>query len=360
MSSTPLTVADLARHYRVSEQFLRWLGMSDAPDGIETRYLDRAGNPMYTLRRTALTQPFPSGWPSGQRRLPWGLWTLERARQRGLLFLVFTEAEAWVLWQHAQPALALPDPACLESDAFPGNPSLAVHRDLLLPADNLVERVAVRLRQLNYAGRVCELRLLNGHTSLAELHRADPEAFVDRVQAAFCQARPISVRPAVNAPLPDADYARNWPARIYLPPANEPLHPGAAALQPAPPPPPFNPSSWLRSLDTQLFLSALGRARGKAQSFLQTALAAGPRPVTDLVRAARARGLSPRTLRRAKKALGIRSRRQRGQAGTTQWLWVPPDESAAKPTEAKCNSPTAEGAPPSETAQSYVPPAAVG
>ncbi len=335
MSSTPLTVADLARHYRVSDQFLRWLSMSDAPDGIETRYLDRDCKPTFTLRRTSLTQPFPSGWPSGQRRLPWGLWCLERARQRGLLFLVFTEAEAWVLWQHAQPALALPDPACLEWDAFPGNPSLAVHRDLLLPAGKLVERVTVRLRQLNYAGGVCELRLLNGHTSLAELHRADPEAFVHSVQAAFCQARPISVRPAANAPLPEADYARIWPSRIYLPPANEPLHPGAAALQPAPPPAPFNPNSWLHSLDTQLFLSALGRERGAALSFLQTALAAGPRPVTDLVRAARARGLSPRTLRRAKKALGIRSRRQRGQAGTMQWLWAQPQKCIAKNEDVK-------------------------
>lgn len=59
---------------------------------------------------------------------------------------------------------------------------------------------------------------------------------------------------------------------------------------------------------------------GRAQEFISEALAHGAIASSDIFREAETRGLSPKTLNRAKGALGIKSFRQGGQ-----WFWSLPD-----------------------------------
>jgi hypothetical protein len=61
----------------------------------------------------------------------------------------------------------------------------------------------------------------------------------------------------------------------------------------------------------------------EAEAWLRDALANGPRLADEMVRAARAAGIAERTLRRARKRLDVRSKKQDGSM-EGRWCWVPP------------------------------------
>lgn len=63
--------------------------------------------------------------------------------------------------------------------------------------------------------------------------------------------------------------------------------------------------------------------RDEAKEYLADALQSGPKPVTDLLKGARAQGISERTLRRAKKDMGIEKQKQ-GFGDSGQWVWELP------------------------------------
>jgi hypothetical protein len=63
--------------------------------------------------------------------------------------------------------------------------------------------------------------------------------------------------------------------------------------------------------------------REEATEFLRGELAAGPQPALQVMKAAAALGISLITLKRAKKDLGIVSRRE-GFGKDGRWLWVLP------------------------------------
>jgi putative DNA primase/helicase len=66
-----------------------------------------------------------------------------------------------------------------------------------------------------------------------------------------------------------------------------------------------------------------GSAIHAARRFLQDALKKGARAVTEVEAEAEADGISDRTLRRARKALGVRAKKV-GFPG--EWVWQLPDE----------------------------------
>jgi hypothetical protein len=69
--------------------------------------------------------------------------------------------------------------------------------------------------------------------------------------------------------------------------------------------------------------------RQDADVFLHELLAAGPVASKDIFRAAKANGISRRTLFRAKKRLGVPARRTGGLAAGGEWQWSLPAKSAA-------------------------------
>jgi hypothetical protein len=64
----------------------------------------------------------------------------------------------------------------------------------------------------------------------------------------------------------------------------------------------------------------------KAQEFLRSELAGGPRPATDMENLARSEGIAKRTLSRARQTLDVRSMKA-GFNGSAHWEWsLPPEE----------------------------------
>src|SRR5206468_2809215 len=71
-----------------------------------------------------------------------------------------------------------------------------------------------------------------------------------------------------------------------------------------------------------------GGALAEAQAFLREALADGPRAASDVEALARERGLAIGTVRRAKKPLGVVTRKA-GPADGGRWRWELPPLTAA-------------------------------
>lgn len=68
-------------------------------------------------------------------------------------------------------------------------------------------------------------------------------------------------------------------------------------------------------------------ALAEAKSFLIDLLTAGPLPRKELEKAADGAGISDKTLRRAKTALGVVAERTGGLAGEGKWTWRLPEQS---------------------------------
>jgi AAA domain-containing protein/bifunctional DNA primase/polymerase-like protein len=70
-------------------------------------------------------------------------------------------------------------------------------------------------------------------------------------------------------------------------------------------------------------------AKREAREFLLERLEAGPRKSDDIIEEAKQEGIAEKTLRRAKKELGVKARREGGSDGT--WFWGLPPKNAAHP-----------------------------
>jgi putative DNA primase/helicase len=70
-------------------------------------------------------------------------------------------------------------------------------------------------------------------------------------------------------------------------------------------------------------------AKREAREFLLERLEAGPRKSDDIIEEAKQESIAEKTLRRAKKELGVKARREGGSDGT--WFWELPPKNAAHP-----------------------------
>lgn len=69
---------------------------------------------------------------------------------------------------------------------------------------------------------------------------------------------------------------------------------------------------------------------GEAEEFLRAALGAGPRPKRDVEEDAKAVGITPKTLRNAREALGVVTEREHAFQAGTYWALPPSEEAAAR------------------------------
>ncbi len=81
-------------------------------------------------------------------------------------------------------------------------------------------------------------------------------------------------------------------------------------------PRPWNPAPWAKTVPV---VTASSPRLAAAVAFLRDVLARRPRPVTEVLTLARESGISRATLRRAKRALAVKSQKVGMRAG---WVWM--------------------------------------
>lgn len=129
-------------------------------------------------------------WGPGTGLIPYGLWRLPDARERGFITLVEGESDCHVLWHHGIPAVGVPGAATWRNDwaaYFAGIKIIYV----VIEPDSGGETLLTKLGTSPLRDRIRVIRLEN-HTDPLDLHRADPEPFPEVWRAAMAAAALLS------------------------------------------------------------------------------------------------------------------------------------------------------------------------
>jgi len=204
-TSSPITIADLARDKNLPEQYLRDLGLEDRPGGVVIPYrlMDGSLAPRQRLR-TAQAAKDGSRWLPGEGELvPYGLDRIMDGREQGFLVLTEGESDCWALWHHEIAALGIPGATqakTIQPDYLAGIPKVYYWREPDRGGDTFAAGIVARLTEIGYSGDVREMKV-EGIKDPADLHRKDPGVFY----GAFCKAMGVAQSVGTTPSLPESD-----------------------------------------------------------------------------------------------------------------------------------------------------------
>ncbi len=180
-NTSPISVDMLAKDKQLPVEFLRELGVSNGANNVQIEYRLANGSLAPRQRfRNARKAKNGFKWNTGKGAVvPYGLWRLEEAQQADYIVLEEGESDAWTLWYHGFPALAVPGATmttCLSADYFKDIAKIYIVQEPDSAGAKLVKRVATRLRDTGWDG---ELLVINcsPHKDPNDLHKADPDNF---------------------------------------------------------------------------------------------------------------------------------------------------------------------------------------
>lgn len=199
-----LTLQALAEAKGFQPSFLQDLGVKDCHGKVKITYRLQDGSTKCKQRkRTAVAARDGSYWSKGKPKIvPYGLWRLGDARKTGVLILVEGESDCWTLWFHGYAALGIPGATmahCLLAEHLEGINTLCLFQEPDQGGESFIRRMAARLNEIGWTGKVCVVTLPDGFKDPNDLHRchlANPEAF----RLAFDEALNIAAPPKL---LPD-------------------------------------------------------------------------------------------------------------------------------------------------------------
>lgn len=195
-----LTLAELAADKKLSEEFLREVGVCDQTDfhdnkivKISYRLMGGSLAPRQRIRR-ALKAKDGSIWSGGGGRpVPYGLWRLKDTGKDESLYLVEGESDCWTLWHHGQAALGLPGAnmaGVLGAEHLAKAARVYAIQEPDEGGESFIKGLAKRLREIGYTGEAFALQL--GEAKDAnELHKKDPENFKESLSGASKDAKPL-------------------------------------------------------------------------------------------------------------------------------------------------------------------------
>ncbi len=197
-AQSTLTVSELAQAKGVSEEFLRNLGCRDEDGAVVIPYQREDGSPAARHRlRSAIAAKDGSRW-SGRNEdgapIPYGLWRLPLAREKGFIILVEGETDAWSLWSIGVPALGLPGASMtgkLEKGHVEGIDKVYVVEEPDRGGVTFVKGLGERLKEIGFEGRAfiikCAPHGKDPNEMLLRLH----DRFRDAILEAMRAAQPI-------------------------------------------------------------------------------------------------------------------------------------------------------------------------
>ncbi len=189
------TIATIADAKGLPVEFLAAEGL-EPRTGVEIVYRDATGRPAGRRVRERAGDRF--GWRSDHPVIPYGLDTLDAARERGSLWVVPTELDVWHLRRVEQTGIAVTEPAALarlEAEHVDGIGELLVVAEPGEPGDRFRRSVAARAAALGYSETVLDVRFPDEVASVAELARrtADRDQFNQALDEATIAAAPVDL-----------------------------------------------------------------------------------------------------------------------------------------------------------------------
>jgi len=233
-----ITVADLAAAKGLPVSFLTGSGiwLRDIPSGGVgiPYYGETAATQLLVRPRTALKAVDGSFWQRGKKMVPYGLWRLKEAREKGWLVGVEGESDSWTLWFHGFPCLGIPganNTKCLQKAHLDGISKLYVFREPVTPGkpagtggDAFVNGIGWLLKKWAWGGQALVVSI-PGLKDPNDLHRRDPERFKEEFQRCLDAA----------VPMPEPMAPGKLAKRQALPPAEETVAAAKKAAEASPP-----------------------------------------------------------------------------------------------------------------------------
>lgn len=199
-----VTLAQLEFHKRIPVPFLKEHGLRDHRDGSKSvvviPYRDADGTLLYERQREGPTGS-ENMQPKGAALRLFGLHRLNEFRAAGRLILVEGETDTLTLWLHGYPALGIPGASAVGSfDAtlLDGFTDLLVWQE----PDGAGSSLIRNLRE-KFGARPWKVICSDVAKDPNDLHRADPEKFVERFEAIIAGASlPPEPLPIPTEPVP--------------------------------------------------------------------------------------------------------------------------------------------------------------
>lgn len=195
--SRTYTLEDLARHKRLSVQFLTELGINHDGQIFRIPYFDSSGiEVLRTRHRPGLAIKDGNPWwgKDGTGQYAYGLWQLDEAQRAGYLILVEGESDCWALWYHHYPALGIPGAdgtGVLQKEHLDSIDKIYIHQEPDTSGQRFVENCQNRLAQLHFSGQVLVFSCPNGIKDPADLLVTDGNAFKSHVEDCLWNAKPV-------------------------------------------------------------------------------------------------------------------------------------------------------------------------
>jgi len=201
--AVPLTLQALAEAKGFQPSFLQHLGVKDYHGKVKITYRLQDGSTKCTQRkRTAIAARDGTYWSKGKPKVvPYGLWRLGDAHKTGVLILVEGESDCWTLWFHSYEALGIPGATmehCLFAEHLEGIHTLYLFQEPDQGGESFIRRMAARLNEIGWTGKVRVVTLPDGLKDPNDLHRrhlANPEAFRFAFDEALSNAAPPKLPP---------------------------------------------------------------------------------------------------------------------------------------------------------------------
>jgi len=141
----------LAKHLDI--EFLKAVGVSERKyygrnTAVRMAYLDETGLEIAVRWRLALSGENRFRWNKGSKVRPYGLWRLQKARDKGYLWIVEGESDTQTLWSYGEPALGVPGAATWKkpwADMLPEGIEVYIWREPDEGGDKLVSDIAKTL-----------------------------------------------------------------------------------------------------------------------------------------------------------------------------------------------------------------------
>ncbi len=192
-----VTVADLAQHKALPEDFLLALGVHDLPGGgVGIAYRDEEGNTLHVKTRSALDARHGSRWPKGTPLMAYGLDGLDAARRSGYLHLVEGESDVWTLRYHRRPVIGVPGARAVKvvrPEHLHGISQLYVHQEPDSGGEAFVAGLRKLLPNQGWSGEALLIRW-EKVKDVSDLHRGDSARFGQDFEEALVAAEPLLER----------------------------------------------------------------------------------------------------------------------------------------------------------------------
>jgi hypothetical protein len=184
-----LTLEEYAAAKKLPMEELKKHSLVNEKNKLVIPYKDETGREVAKRFRHSMQGSVKFSWVKGASVLPYGLWRLSIAREKGYIVLVEGESDCHTLWHYDIPALGAPgaDTFAAKHAALLGGLTVYVFKEPDAGGETFVKKVCSSLLAVAFSGKAYCMQL-PGVKDPSELHIRDESGFLDKWNTALKMA----------------------------------------------------------------------------------------------------------------------------------------------------------------------------